>query len=67
MNSKRGILYTTGGIMKVINNMLEQLKGYEVDGLRLINKDTKEVECFSTKEELFITVYGLYLKINFKK
>ena len=50
--------------MIVINNLMKHLQDYELEGLKLRNKKTKEFKVFSNKEELFMTVYGLYLKIN---
>ena len=50
--------------MVVINNLMKHLQDYELKGLKLRNKKTKEFKVFSNKEELFMTVYGLYLKIN---
>ena len=64
MNSRGDIPYTIGGHMIVINNLMKHLQDYELEGLKLRNKKTKEFKVFSNKEELFMTVYGLYLKIN---
>ena len=46
--------------MVVINNLMKQLKDYELDGLKLINKKTKEFKIFPNKEELFYEVYSIY-------
>ena len=46
--------------MIVINNLMKHLQDYELDGLKLINKNTKEFKIFSNKEELFYEVYSIY-------
>ena len=50
-----------GGYMLVINNLMKHLKDYELDGLKLRNKKTKEIKIFSNKEELFYEVYSIYI------
>ena len=52
--------------MSVINNLMKHLQDYEIEGLKLKNKKTKEFKVFSTKEELFHEVYSIYImyKIN---
>ena len=52
--------------MSVINNLMKHLQDYEIEGLKLKNKKTKEFKIFSTKEELFHEVYRIYIiyKIN---
>lgn len=47
--------------MLVINNLMKHLKDYEIDGLKLINKNTKEYKIFPNKEELFYEVYSIYI------
>ena len=47
--------------MVVINNLMKHLKDYELEGLKLINKNTKEFKIFSNKEELFYEVYSIYI------
>ena len=39
--------------MLVTNNLMKHLQDYELDGLKLINKKTKEFKIFPNKEELF--------------
>ena len=39
--------------MSVINNLMKHLQDYELDGLKLINKKTKEYKIFPNKEALF--------------
>lgn len=47
--------------MLIIQNMLDKLgRYYTVDGLKLIDDRTKQVEEFKTKEELFWRVLTLY-------
>ena len=55
-----------GGYMLIINNLMKHLQDYELDGLKLINKKTKEFKIFPNKEELFYEVYSIYIiyKIN---
>lgn len=52
--------------MSVINNLMKHLQDYEIEGLKLKNKKTKEYKVFSNKEELFHEVYRIYIiyKIN---
>lgn len=54
--------------MVVINNLMKHLQGYELEGLKLRNKKTKEFKVFSNKEELFYEVYNIYIiyKSNLK-
>ena len=59
MNSRRDIPYTIGGHMIVINNLMKHLRDYELEGLKLRNKKTKEFKVFSNKEELFYEVYNI--------
>ena len=68
MNSRRDIPYTIGGHMIVINNLMKHLQDYELEGLKLRNKKTKEFKVFSNKEELFYEVYNIYIiyKSNLK-
>ena len=47
--------------MIVINNLMKHLQDYELEGLKLINKNTKEFKIFSNKEELFYEVYSIYI------
>ena len=47
--------------MSVINNLMKHLQDYEIEGLKLRNKKTKEFKVFSTKEELFYEVYRIYI------
>lgn len=55
--------------MVVIDNLMKHLQDYELEGLKLINKKTKELKAFSNKEGLFHEVYSIYIiyKINLKK
>ena len=57
-----------GGYMIVINNLMKHLQDYELEGLKLRNKKTKEFKVFSNKEELFYEVYNIYIiyKSNLK-
>ena len=52
--------------MSVIDNLMKYLQDYELEGLKLRNKKTKEFKFFSNKEELFHEVYRIYIiyKIN---
>ena len=54
--------------MIVINNLMKHLRDYELEGLKLRNKKTKEFKVFSNKEELFYEVYNIYIiyKSNLK-
>ena len=54
--------------MIVINNLMKHLQDYELEGLKLRNKKTKEFKVFSNKEELFYEVYNIYIiyKTNLK-
>ena len=54
--------------MIVINNLMKHLRDYELEGLKLRNKKTKEIKVFSNKEELFYEVYNIYIiyKTNLK-
>ena len=54
--------------MIVINNLMKHLQDYELEGLKLRNKKTKEFKVFSNKEELFYEVYNIYIiyKSNLK-
>lgn len=54
--------------MIVINNLMKYLRDYELEGLKLRNKKTKEFKVFSNKEELFYEVYNIYIiyKSNLK-
>ena len=54
--------------MIVINNLMKHLQDYELEGLKLRNKKTKEFKVFSNNEELFYEVYYIYLiyKSNLK-
>ena len=54
--------------MIVINNLMKHLQDYELEGLKLRNKKTKEYKVFSNKEELFYEVYNIYIiyKLNLK-
>ena len=47
--------------MVVINNLMKYLQDYELDGLKLRNKKTKEFKIFPNKEELFYEVYSIYI------
>ena len=47
--------------MIVINNLMKHLQDYELEGLKLRNKKTKEFKVFSNKEELFYEVYNIYI------
>ena len=46
--------------MLVISNLMKHLQDYELEGLKLRNKKTKEFKVFSNKEELFYEVYNIY-------
>lgn len=54
--------------MLVISNLMKHLQDYELEGLKLRNKKTKEFKVFSNKEELFYEVYNIYIiyKTNLK-
>jgi hypothetical protein len=54
--------------MVVINNLMKHLQDYELEGLKLRNKKTKEFKVFPNKEELFREVYSIYIiyKLNLK-
>ena len=54
--------------MLVISNLMKHLQDYELEGLKLRNKKTKEFKVFSNKEELFYEVYNIYIiyKSNLK-
>ena len=56
-----------GGYMLVINNLMKHLQDYELDGLKLINKKTKEFKIFPNKEELFYEVYNIYIIYKMNK
>ncbi|MDD7451652.1 MAG: hypothetical protein PUK76_11470 [Treponema sp.] len=53
--------------MSVINNLMKHLQDYELEGLKLKNKKTKEYKIFSTKEELFHEVYSIYIIYKMNK
>ena len=52
---------SNGGHMSVINNLMKHLLDYELEGLKLRNKKTKEFKISPNKEELCYEIYSIHI------